>query len=113
MEEKYGVAERIWVMDRGMVSEANIAFLRERRARLVASKDVLARDRRGGGDDVGGRDLAHLRGVLEDHAELRAEALLLLGGEVEAREARDVVDVDLDGHGRESSRGAARPRSRP
>ena len=35
MESKYGVAERIWVMDRGMVSEANIAFLRERKARYL------------------------------------------------------------------------------
>ena len=35
MEEKYGQAERIWVMDRGMVSEANIAFLRERKARYL------------------------------------------------------------------------------
>ena len=35
MEQKYGVAERIWVMDRGMVSEANIAFLRERKARYL------------------------------------------------------------------------------
>lgn len=35
MEEKYGAAERIWVMDRGMVSEANIAFLRERKARYL------------------------------------------------------------------------------
>ena len=35
METKYGVAERIWVMDRGMVSEANIAFLRERKARYL------------------------------------------------------------------------------
>ncbi|MFM9031721.1 MAG: IS1634 family transposase, partial [Opitutaceae bacterium] len=35
MEEKYGVADRIRVMDRGMVSEANIAFLRERRARYL------------------------------------------------------------------------------
>ena len=35
MENKYGVAERIWVMDRGMVSEANIAFLRERKARYL------------------------------------------------------------------------------
>jgi transposase len=32
MEEKYGQAERIWVLDRGMVSEANLAFLRERKA---------------------------------------------------------------------------------
>jgi transposase len=30
MEGKYGQAERIWVMDRGMVSEKNLAFLRER-----------------------------------------------------------------------------------
>jgi transposase len=29
MEEKHGRAERIWVMDRGMVSEENLAFLRE------------------------------------------------------------------------------------
>jgi transposase len=35
MEEKYGQAERIWVMDRGMVSEANMAFLRERKARYL------------------------------------------------------------------------------
>ncbi len=35
MEEKYGVAERIWVMDRGMVSEANIEFLRQRKARYI------------------------------------------------------------------------------
>jgi hypothetical protein len=30
MEEKYGRASRVWVMDRGMVSEANLAFLRGR-----------------------------------------------------------------------------------
>jgi Transposase DDE domain len=35
MENKYGLAERVWVMDRGMVSAANIAFLRERRARYL------------------------------------------------------------------------------
>jgi transposase len=35
MEQKYGVAERVWVMDRGMVSEANLAFLRERKARYL------------------------------------------------------------------------------
>src|SRR5437870_7334843 len=35
MEQKYGVAERIWVMDRGMVSEGNIEFLRERGARYI------------------------------------------------------------------------------
>ena len=35
MEERFGHAERIWVMDRGMVSEANIEFLRERKARYI------------------------------------------------------------------------------
>jgi len=30
MEDKYGRAQRVWVMDRGMVSEDNLAFLRAR-----------------------------------------------------------------------------------
>lgn len=35
MEAKYGQAKRIWVMDRGMVSEENIDFLRAREARYL------------------------------------------------------------------------------
>jgi len=35
MEEKYGQAKRIWVMDRGMVSEENIEFLRGRNAQYI------------------------------------------------------------------------------
>jgi transposase len=35
MEEKYGKAKRIWVMDRGMVSEENIEFLRARGAQYI------------------------------------------------------------------------------
>jgi transposase len=35
MEEKYGQAQRIWVMDRGMISEDNLDFLRERQARYL------------------------------------------------------------------------------
>jgi transposase len=35
MEERFGQAERIWVMDRGMVSEANIWFLRQRKALYI------------------------------------------------------------------------------
>ena len=31
MEKKYGALNRVWVMDRGMVSEANLKFLRDRR----------------------------------------------------------------------------------
>jgi len=35
MEEKYGQPQRVWVMDRGMVSEKNIGFLRGRGARYL------------------------------------------------------------------------------
>jgi transposase len=37
MESKYGQAKRIWVMDRGMVSEENLDFLRERKARYLVA----------------------------------------------------------------------------
>ncbi len=35
VEEKYGRAERIWVMDRGMVSEDNLVFVRSRQGKYV------------------------------------------------------------------------------
>jgi transposase len=35
MERKYGRAERIWAMDRGMVSEENLDYLRERDALYI------------------------------------------------------------------------------
>jgi hypothetical protein len=35
MEAKYGRAQRIWVIDRGMVSEANLTFLRQRNASYI------------------------------------------------------------------------------
>jgi transposase len=35
MEEKFGQAQRIWVLDRGMISEDNIDFLRVRQARYL------------------------------------------------------------------------------
>lgn len=35
MEERFGKAKRIWVMDRGMVSHANLEFLRSRGARYL------------------------------------------------------------------------------
>ena len=35
MEDKYGQARRIWVLDRGMISQENIEFLRSRQARYV------------------------------------------------------------------------------
>jgi len=35
MEAKYGQAQRVWVMDRGMISEENLNFLRKRKARYL------------------------------------------------------------------------------
>ena len=35
MEAKYGRANRVWVMDRGMVSEENLKFLRERGGQYI------------------------------------------------------------------------------
>jgi transposase len=44
MEKKYGAAERVWVMDRGMVSEKNLAYMRMRGARyLVGTPKSLLR----------------------------------------------------------------------
>jgi transposase len=35
IEDKYGSADRVWVMDRGMASEDNLEFLRERGQRYI------------------------------------------------------------------------------
>ncbi len=35
LEKKYGTLNRVWVMDRGMVSEANLTFLRERGGKYI------------------------------------------------------------------------------
>ena len=44
LESKYGRAERIWVMDRGMVSAKNLAFLRERSgAYIVGTPKAMLR----------------------------------------------------------------------
>mgnify|MGYP001591285920 CR=1 FL=1 len=45
IEQHYGVADHIWVMDRGMVSEENVAFLREGGRRYIVGtpKSMLRR----------------------------------------------------------------------
>jgi len=35
MERRYGMADRIWVMDRGMISQQNIAFLKQHHRRYI------------------------------------------------------------------------------
>ena len=45
MEAKYGKANRVWVMDRGMVSEDNLEYLRSTGARyLVGTPKLITRD---------------------------------------------------------------------
>ncbi len=48
MEAKYGKANRIWVMDRGMVSEENLEFMRKSGARYLVGtpKSMLKKDER-------------------------------------------------------------------
>src|SRR5262249_43114256 len=48
METRFGLAQRIWVMDRGMVSQANVAWLQQsgRRYLLGASRAELKRWRK-------------------------------------------------------------------
>jgi transposase len=45
IEKRYGRSDRIWVMDRGMVSEANLEFMRREGRRYIvgAPKSLLAR----------------------------------------------------------------------
>ena len=54
MEKKYGKAERVWVMDRGMTSQENLEFLRKREAKYLVGtpksdlkkfeREILAED---------------------------------------------------------------------
>jgi len=41
MERRYGLADRVWVMDRGMVSQLNLAFLSSRRYIVGTPKSLL------------------------------------------------------------------------
>jgi transposase len=45
MESRYGKSDRVWVMDRGMISEENIAFLKEGQRRYIVGtpKPMLKR----------------------------------------------------------------------
>ena len=42
MEKRYGKSDRIWVMDRGMVSEDNIAFLKQGQPAVHSGGDEIA-----------------------------------------------------------------------
>jgi len=48
MEGRYGKADRIWVTDRGMVSEENVAFLQKSQRRYIVGtpKSMLKRFQR-------------------------------------------------------------------
>ena len=48
VEEQHGQAQRIWVMDRGNTSEANLAFIRQRNGRYIMGSAQTA-DRRSAG----------------------------------------------------------------
>ena len=41
MEKRYGKSDRVWVMDRGMVSENNLEFLRNEGRRYIVGTPTL------------------------------------------------------------------------
>lgn len=63
MEQRYGKADRIWVMDRGMVSEANIEFLKQEGCRYIVGtpKSMLKRYER----ELAGQDWEMVQEGLE------------------------------------------------
>jgi len=63
MEQRYGVADRIWVMDRGMASVDNMAFLRQKNRRYIIGtpKSTLKRFER----ELLSEDWQHIRDELE------------------------------------------------
>jgi transposase len=58
VEQEHGKADRIWVMDRGNVSEANLSFLRDRGARyIVGTPKAMLRKVQGEITDEGWRQV--------------------------------------------------------
>ncbi len=68
VEERFGTSQRVWVMDRGMISQANLAFLQKRRYLLATRRSQLRRFR---------QDLVAVKGWqrLEQHAEVEVKLL--------------------------------------
>ncbi len=68
VEERFGTSQRVWVMDRGMISQANLAFLHKRRYLLATRRSQLRRFR---------KDLLAAQGWqrLEQHAEVEVKLL--------------------------------------
>ncbi len=107
MEDKYGQAQRVWVMDRGMVSEKNIAFLRERKARYLVGtpksqlrefeKQLLVHD---GWSDVQdgleARLLAYPDGKGEEQYILHAELTVRAVARPDRRVAELLTRLDME-----------------
>jgi transposase len=46
VEQRFGKTQRVWVMDRGMISKENLAFLKQRRYLLATRRSQLAKFRK-------------------------------------------------------------------
>src|SRR5208283_5378521 len=83
---------------RGRVAEG--VFVADGWAHLVRAGDVDQRKGVSGGLDSGDVHFLQLLDVAEDVAQLRADLLLLIGGERQSREVGHILDVNLNrGHG--------------
>ena len=79
MEAKYGKANRVWVMDRGMVSEENLEFMRDIEARYLVGtpKSLLKKFEQHLLDQRLGRGTARSRGETRASPEGKDETFVL------------------------------------
>jgi transposase len=97
MEDKYGKAQRVWVLDRGFVSEENLDFLRERKAKyIVGTLRGLLKDF---AEELDGPDWTDVAGGVEvkivRHPEFGEEKFILCRSEGRKEKERAMLDRQI------------------
>ena len=97
MEDKYGKAQRVWVLDRGFVSEDNLDFLRKRGAKYIVGtlrgllKDFSEElDKQDWADVTGGVEVKIVR-----HPEFGEEKFILCRSEGRKEKERAMLDRQI------------------
>jgi len=99
MEARFGKAKRIWVMDRGMVSQANLEFLRTRGARFLvgAPNSELRRFKSELSQEAGWTEVqAGLEARLVEHPGGGADAYVLCRSTARSEKERAMLDKQTD-----------------
>ncbi len=99
MEDKYGKAQRVWVLDRGFVSEENLDFLRERGAQYIVGtpRAVLKNFEK----ELDQRDWSSVEAGVEvkvvKHPDQAEEKFILCRSEGRGEKERAILKRQLDG----------------